>query len=210
MKQVKKRVVCLALGIILVLFSFSGCAKQEKGAWIQTSTTGDRIDVAKDSEIYQELEKIMPEGASELYCDGYNVTSGTKAVPKYYIGFAIEDVDDFSFKIKDNEQPSQRNREVWNESVEFVKAFHKEILEKYLPQDTVCISIITRGTDMSPVLRVDYNKTVDNTWSWRVNLVGDEHSETILEKSDEWKKLVNDKFLTQHYAYGESPEYVKQ
>ena len=95
----------------------------------------------------------------------------------------------------------------------FLKQFEKKILRKELPENTVEIYIdiddIRFSVDIpnNNIGRFQFNKTVDDTWSWRMVRVGDSLKTDFETINEDWKKLLDDKFITRHYDYGEEPIY---
>ena len=158
----------------------------------------------------------MPEGMGFHFILGNKGTEETFG-PIYgislYTGTGKGNDDNFAEHFAKNEGPTEQNKKVWKQYVGFLKQFEKKILRKELPENTVEIYIdiddIRFSVDIpnNNIGRFQFNKTVDDTWSWRMVRVGDSLKTDFETINEDWKKLLDDKFITRHYDYGEEPIY---
>ena len=215
MRQQIKKWASLVLSITLVLYSFGGCAKRERGDWVDTPTGGKSEIIDKNSRMYREIQKIVPDGMEFhfILCNkGTEETFGPIYGISLYTGEGND--DNFAEHFAKNEGPTEQNKKVWKQYVGFLKQFEKKILRKEFPENTAYIFIymdnIPISNDNAPQHGVgwfDFNKTVDGTWSWRMVKVGDSLKTDFETINEDWKKLLDDKFITRHYDYGEEPIY---
>ena len=210
MRQQIKKWASLVLSITLMLYSFGGCAKRERDPWMMTISTGMPTKIEESSKLYQDLIKIIPDEFEISIFNCYNARREGKVKWKS-ISLLLHAKDDTDFinRMKNNEEPGERDEELWKAYVKLLKNFEKKVLGQFSDKvSDVSINCLQSGS-YGIIADVVFNRTVKGTWSWKLREVGDisTDDEEFENRNGSWKRLLDDKFLTRHYQYDEEPEY---
>ena len=217
MKQVKKRVVCLSLGIILVLFSFSGCSKKITGKWkpdpirvknvkVASKYTYDDGSVYENNDLFNKIDKLAPGRIMSLHIFEY--TNGQKRAS---ITYRLEDRKErlIMQKCLKGEPMSEEDKAALEDFMGFIKEFHKKGLSNFDSKEYTIVELsLWDNYENAAVFR--FWSTENDEYSWKPIDIGYIKIADLEKAPSEWKELLDkDKFFTQNYARGEEPEYVE-
>ncbi len=210
MRQQIKKWASLVLSITLVLYSFGGCAKRERDPWIVTTVTGRSMDIEESSQLYQDLVRIIPDEFELRSFNCCNAHRGGKVKWKNVtVSLYTKGDTGFVNRLQNNEEPEERDRELWKAYVKLLKNFEKKVLGQFSDKVNDVYIFWSDSESNTTIAYIVFNRTVKGTWSWKLRQAGGilTDDEEFENRNGSWKRLLDDKFLTRHYQYNEEPEY---